>query len=118
MLEDNVGRFVEMEGFISTTGKKDMGMLLAFAKNVIFELIVPDCFQQPRDDETDFGFLSIKEFSAYPQEEEYLFNVLNVFEVISISDFEYEGNIKVKWVKLQYGSLAESLWKKKHGGSL
>ena len=89
-------------------------MLLAFAKNVIFEIIVPDSSWSLRDDETDFGFLSIKEFSAYPQEEQYLFNVLNVFKIASISDFEYEGNFKVKWVKLEYGSLAEAMWKKKH----
>ena len=69
MLEGNIGKFVEMEGFISTTSKKDLGLLFAFAKNVIFEIIVPDASFRPREDETDFGFLSVKEFSNYPDEE-------------------------------------------------
>lgn len=114
MLEMNIGGFVEMEGFTSTTAKKDMEMLHMFSSNVVFEIIVPDLTQQPRDDETDFGFISVQEFSQFPQEEEYLFNVLNVFKILSISDYEFESKDKtVKWVKLEYGSLAEAMQKKK-----
>ena len=47
-----------------------------------------------------------------------MFNVLNVFKIISIEDFEHEGNLKVKWIKLEYGSLAEAMWKKKSGSKL
>ena len=46
-----------MEGFISTTAKKDIELLMMLSDNVIFEIVVPD---NPRDNSTDFGFMSVK----------------------------------------------------------
>ena len=54
-----VGGYVEMEGFISTSTNSDMDFLMKFADNVIFEILVPDAAERPRDDDTDFGFLNI-----------------------------------------------------------
>ena len=46
-----------MEVFISTTSKKDIELLMMYSDNLIFEIVVPD---DPRDNSTDFGFMSVK----------------------------------------------------------
>ena len=107
-----------MEGFISTSGKKDLEVLMKFAENAIFEIVVPDDSVDRRDDETDFGFMSVVEYSFYPSEDEYLFNALNVFKILSVEERALNENISVQWVTLEYGSLASAVRRRKEPAAL
>ena len=37
--------------------------------------------EEERDEELDFGFAKIREYSSFPKEEEVLFNPLNTFRI-------------------------------------
>ena len=69
-----------MEGFLSTSLREDKG--IEYSSNVILEITIKESHL---DDDLDYGFAFLKEFSEYPFEEEVLINCFNVFQVKEVS---------------------------------
>jgi len=102
LLEKNVGKDIEMLGFLSTSKSEKVASNFQNRdkqKKVFMTLIVPKC--PPQEDQ---GFAEVKEFSNYPEEDEVLFNVRSRFTVIKATDEKDEGRHLV----LLYGKEA---WK-------
>ena len=78
-IEENSGGFLELEGFISTTLSKKVG--LRFSKNVLLEIIIS--FEN-LGGMFDNGFASIRCFSVHTKEEEVLVNAFNSFKILKL----------------------------------
>ena len=77
VLENNVGRFIQMEGFTSTSWNKDQAA--SFIKDTWIEVKVN---LNDLRGEMDWGFAEIAEMSYVSQECEILFNPINIFKVV------------------------------------
>lgn len=75
----NTGHIVQNLGFLSTS--TDLASCENFAKNLMFVITIN---QEERDEELDFGYAKIREYSQYPTEEEVIFNPLNTFQIQKI----------------------------------
>ena len=75
----NCGQIIQNLGFLSTS--TDIATSEHFAKNLMLIIMVSE---SRRDEELDFGFAKIREYSRYPDEEEVLFNPLNTFLIEKI----------------------------------
>jgi len=102
-LTQNVGREIEMYGFLSTTKNPRVAQnfaLLDPAKKALITIIVP---QGPNEGEQ--GFAEVKEFSDFAMEEEVLFNVRSIFSVLEASSIEIQG-VQCRHLVLLYGAAA------------
>jgi len=80
ILEGNIGKEIEMHGFLSTTKvkKKAADFLKADVDNKMFVTIIIPPLPIPDDQ----GFAEVREFSDFPFEEEVLFNVRSRFKIL------------------------------------
>ena len=76
ILEDNVGGFIQMEGFTSTSWKPEQAA--GFFKDTWIEVKVN---LDNLGGEMDWGFADIAGMSFLPDECEILFNPINIFKV-------------------------------------
>ena len=74
-----------MEGFLSSSLEQDIGLRYLFekkseqkSKNTLVEIVVKS---ENLGGDLDWGFAYIKESSYFPNEEEVLFNPINIFRV-------------------------------------
>ena len=81
----NIGGFVQMEGFLSSSLQQDISLRYFFekkpekySKNALVEIVVKG---ENLGGDLDWGFAYIKDSSYYPNEEEVLFNPINIFRV-------------------------------------
>jgi len=107
MLENNIEKDIEMYGFLSTSKNKKSAM--DFAKNLFITIIVPAA-----PDLGVQGFAEVKEFSAFPNEEEVLFNVRSRFTILDARSEIMDGK-ELRHVILLFGAraIAEYLTVKK-----
>ena len=79
-LKENIGEYIQMEGFISTSLSSSVGKTFAFnSGNSIIEIKVSDdALNNPFHE----GFADLSDFSDYGEgEREILFNALNYFRI-------------------------------------
>jgi len=100
-LKENIGREIEMHGFLSVS--KDKNIALQFfrqnpSKMVLITIIVP---KGPNEEEQ--GFAEMEEYSLYPMEKEILFNVRSRFTVLETED-EYSEELPYRHLVLLYGA--------------
>lgn len=100
------GRLVKNLGFLSTSLKRQEAE--TFVSNVLFEITVDNSINP----EVQNGYAYIANLSAYKQEQEVLFNPLNLFKVVQISETFYKTG-SVTCIKLQFGDLNKMLSKPK-----
>jgi len=102
-LTSNVGKEIEMYGFLSTSHNK--GAAQAFAKmdpvnKAFVTFIVPGC---PGIGEQ--GFADVKMFSDFQGEEEVLFNVRSRFTILETTSIQID-NVTMRHLVLLYGAQA------------
>ena len=78
-MEKNIGNYLQLGGFISTS---EIDNLNNFAGNAKLEIEVN--LENHQFEGLDFGFADIKKYS-YFKEGEILFNALNTYKILSIT---------------------------------
>jgi len=104
-LKNNVGRDIEMHGFLSTSKEEEVAFNFLQAnpdQKVFITIVVPPC-----SDKEEQGFVDIKEFSYFKKEEEILFNVRSRFTILDVGTRSFQGK-QCRHVILLYGKQA---WK-------
>lgn len=102
-LQQNVGKEIEMYGFLSTTKDKEVGLFFTeidLTRKMLITVIVPG---SPVKDEQ--GFAEIKEFATMEDEDEVLFNVRSRFRILEARIEEING-IQYRHLVLLYGAQA------------
>jgi hypothetical protein len=79
MLSQNIGGYLQAEGFLSTSLEKNIG--IAFTKNVL--IVIQINFANMKG-MFDNGFANLSTFSDHPNEKEVLINVFNVFRIVNL----------------------------------
>ena len=104
-LKNNVGRDIEMHGFLSTSKLERVAFNFLKAnpeQKALITIIVPRC-----SDKEEQGFVDIKEFSDFQDEEEILFNVRSRFTILDVGNRLFQGK-QCRHLILLYGKQA---WK-------
>jgi len=104
-LKKNVGRDIEMHGFLSTSKAERVAFKFLEADpelKALITIIVPRC-----SDKEEQGFVDIKEFSDLKGEEEILFNVRSRFTILDTENILFRGK-ECRHLILLYGKQA---WK-------
>jgi hypothetical protein len=78
MMKKNIGNFIEIEGFISTTLNERLCHFFSVNAEILIE--VPTCNLRGMFDN---GFAHLSIFSDHPNEREVLINAFNLFKIIS-----------------------------------
>ena len=106
-LKQNIGKEIEMLGFLSTSKEKEVALRFIkrdTAKKTLITIIVPSA-----DYRGEQGFAEIKEFSEY-EEDEVLFNIRSRFTVIATIIESVDPEIEVcRHLVLLYGAEAMRL---------
>jgi tetratricopeptide (TPR) repeat protein len=91
LLKKNRGSLISLNGFVSTTKDKHIG--LDFIRNFWQEGFEPVLFKIDVDmtNEHSVAFADVSEFSKYPEEKEVLFSIGSVFSVESV-EFDNVGD--------------------------
>jgi len=100
-LKENVGREIEMHGFMSASKAKKIAMKFVgdeVSAKVFITIVVP---KGPNDEEQ--GFADLYEFSEFSMEKEVLFNVRSRFTVLEADD-EYSQELQCRHLVLLYGA--------------
>ena len=104
-LKNNVGRDIEMHGFLSTSKAERVAFNFLKAnpdQKALITIIVPRC-----SDKEEQGFVDIKEFSYFQDEEEILFNVRSRFTIVDLGRRLFQSK-QCRHLVLLYGKQA---WK-------
>ena len=104
-LKNNVGRDIEMHGFLSTSKLERVAFNFLKAnpeQKTLITIIVPRC-----SDKEEQGFVDIQEFSYFQDEEEILFNVRSRFTILDVGNRLFQGK-QCRHLILLYGKQA---WK-------
>jgi hypothetical protein len=100
-LSENIGGFLEVEGFLSTSLKESLSEVFKINAKMIIEVGVSNLGSS-----FDNGFAHISEYSEHPGEQEILVNAFNVFKVLSFySNFDKDAECIIHTITLEYGSL-------------
>lgn len=67
-------------------------MALEYAINVVFTITVPNFADRP---DVEYAYAWIANYSQYFSEEEILFNPLNSFRIIEVSELYNKGSRKI-----------------------
>ena len=100
-LEQNIGKEIEMYGFLSTSKIRNIALNFAQKdsnKKVFITIIVPKSI-----DNEEQGFAELREFSEFKEEEEILFNVRSRFRILDAS-FEQINGFGTRHLILLYGA--------------
>jgi len=96
-LQQNVGKEIEMYGFLSTSKERNVAVNFAaqdIKNKALLTIIVVSKGQQ--------GFAEIKEYSTFANEEEVLFNIMSRFTVVAATK-ELIGASELRHLVLVYG---------------
>jgi hypothetical protein len=97
----NVGGFIQMEGFLSTTLREEVSFL--FASNALFIIDIPvSNLNGPQD----HGFAHMSSYSLYPAEREVLFNAFNLFKIVGFG-IRLRNNLELLEISLEYGGIKQ-----------
>ena len=119
ILQANVGGFIQMEGFISTS--KIVEQAYGFFGDTWIEIRVN---LENLGGEIDWGFAYIDEISTKQGEKEILFNPINIFKVVECKinydvPFPARTHITVdQFVVLEFAALTDVMKRKRNGGKL
>jgi len=100
-LTNNIGKEIEMYGFLSTSKAKEKALYFAaqdITRKIFITIIVPAIVG-----EGEQSFAEIKEFSKFPSEEEVLFNVRSRFTILEATREEINGSA-CRHLVLLYGA--------------
>ena len=104
-LERNVGKEIEMYGFLSTSKSLHSAEKFLYddIKNKVLITIIIPPLPSPELDEQ--GFVDMRNFSEFSQEEEILFNVRSRFQVLEVGSIQVGKNKKeCRHLVLLYGA--------------
>jgi len=99
-LQSNIGKDIEMHGFLSTSKRQSIGMKFLGSdtnQKALITVIV-----LPQSDKEEQGFAELKEFSRYPKEDEVLFNIRSRFTVLETRT-ENDKGLEYRHLVLLYG---------------
>lgn len=118
MLKNNIGGFIQLEGFISTS--TDVLGAYKFIKDTVLEIRVN---HDNLGGEIDWGFASVEKFAIYGDEREVIFNPINSFRIVEcLTDkrYKFPGSFVVasQVVVLEYAGMTELMRRHRDGGQV